>query len=297
MNFIQSARAITKFIFNRQPEQCKYHIVGSYNLVFPHDHPLDTHQKNYKRYNMALGDIASIIYKKYPNITAIDIGANVGDTAALICTHQIIPVLCVEGDNFFINFLEKNAATMGNHVEIARCFVGNEQIHVDQSKIERKYGTASLVNATMQTTTISLTSLKSLSTILQQHPRFSASKLLKIDTDGYDFSIILNSLTVISDLKPIIFFEYDPSMSKQGEIESLAVIKELMRVGYKKFIVYDNFGNYMLAAHDLDCFIDLNAYLRSNIRFKKIVYYFDVCAFHDEDSDLFEALRTLERSV
>jgi hypothetical protein len=74
----------------------KEYQIGNHKILLPLDHLLDKYQANWKRYDTVLGDVARIVFQKYPESTAIDIGANVGDTAALINKYIHVPVLCIE---------------------------------------------------------------------------------------------------------------------------------------------------------------------------------------------------------
>jgi len=64
-----------------------------------------------------------------------------------------------------------------------------------------------------------------------------------------------------------------------------------LNINYKKFIIYDNFGNYLISINTLEQFRELNAYLRSNKKNGIVVYYFDICAFNKEDIDLYEEIK------
>lgn len=277
----------------------KNHQVGAFTLILPNDHNLDTYQSTWRRYDTALGYISQAIFKKYLNSTAIDIGANVGDTAALIRTYnKDVPLLCVEGNPEFIFYLEKNSQQISN-VQIAKCFIGDDDREVDAEKISSQGGTASVLEA-VKTGAKQIIPMQSLATLLQNYPRFQASKLLKVDTDGYDFTIIQSSLEILKTYQPVLFFEYDIFVTPNGGRKSLSTLQALMEIGYERFIIYDNFGNYLLSltAADGDRFHDLNAYLRSNHQKsgRAVVYYFDICAFSQQDIDLFEQIRRQELS-
>ncbi|MEY3402197.1 MAG: hypothetical protein RLZZ86_1812, partial [Cyanobacteriota bacterium] len=103
----------------------KQYKVARHNLFFPHNHKLEQYQNTWKLYDRILGIIAKYVFVKYPDTTAIDIGANVGDTAALIQEFQPIPTLCIEGNPEYFSFLERNAQIIGN-IEIAYCFIGKD---------------------------------------------------------------------------------------------------------------------------------------------------------------------------
>ncbi len=274
----------------------KRYKIGHYSILFPIDHPLDRYQATWQRYDTALGYIAQAVFDKYPQSSAIDIGANVGDSAALIRSGREVPVLCVEGSPEFVECLKNNALQIGD-IEIDECFVGTDGETINFDQTLNHGGTASIVNALTSEKGESVT-MKSLKTIIQHHPRFKDSKLLKIDTDGFDFSIIKASADILSRSRPVLYFEYDLAFKTNAEAEAMDAIKTLLTIGYEHFLVYDNFGNYLvsLSKQDYERFVDLNAYLISNRRRSgtPAVYYFDVCAFTNDDSDLFENLRKRE---
>ncbi len=277
----------------------KEYKVGRHQLLFPDDHQLDQYQARWHRYDTVLGYIAQAIFHKYPQASAIDIGANVGDTSALIQAYQDVPVLCIEGNPEFLEFLYHNASIIGN-MEIEESFVGADGGIVNFEQMDSHDGTASIINA-INSDGLFLTELKSLAKILQEHPAFQTAKLVKIDTDGFDFSIIQNSISVLSTLKPVLYFEYDVFFTPDARDESLKTLNVLIDGGYKNFILYDNYGNYLLSLsnQDYDKFLDLNAYLFSN-RFAggiTTVYYLDICAFTEADTDLFEKIRQMERQL
>ena len=75
-------------------------------------------------------------------------------------------------------------------------------------------------------------------------------------------------------------------------------MENLFKIGYSYFLVYDNFGNYLmhLTEKDIEKFVDLNAYLNCNQHnsTKPTVFSFDVYAFPVVDFDLFSAVRDIE---
>ncbi|MFM5943898.1 MAG: FkbM family methyltransferase, partial [Dolichospermum sp.] len=138
---------------------------------------------------------------------AIDIGANVGDTAALIQEFQPIPTLCIEGNPEYFSFLERNAQIIGN-IEIAYCFIGEDGETVDLKKIVSQNGTTSINNA-LGKSGENISIMQSLGSVIEEFSSFKNSKILKIDTDGLDLEIIRMSQDVIGNLKPVVYFEYD----------------------------------------------------------------------------------------
>lgn len=274
----------------------KEYTIGRYQILLPSDHLLEHYQSTWLRYDKALGYIAQAIFQKYPESSAIDIGANIGDSAALIRQYLDVPVLCIEGNPEFVEYLYQNSVRIGE-IEIAEYFVGADGKSVNLEQLFSSGGTASIVEAIAFEGKCSVPT-KSLGSILNEHPRFQDAKLLKIDTDGFDFFIIQTSIELISQLHPVLYFEYDINFRENGEMEGLEAVQTLVNIGYEYFMIYDNFGNYLmsLSQQEYDRFLDLTAYLLSNRRRSgtPVVYYFDICAFTNDDIDLFEDLRQME---
>lgn len=150
-------------------------------------------------------------------------------------------------------------------------------------------GTASIVDAITVEESAAIQT-KSLTSIIANYPQFQNSQLLKIDTDGFDFFIIKSSIDIISQLSPVLYFEYDITFEANGESAGLETIQSLFEIGYEYFIVYDNYGNYLisLSNDEYDRFLDLTTYLASNRKRSgtPVVYYFDICAFTEKDKIL-----------
>jgi FkbM family methyltransferase len=270
----------------------KEYVVGRTTLVLPFDHALDEYQHRWTRYDRALGEIARLIWEKQANFSAIDIGANVGDSAALISAYNDVSILCVEGTREFLPYLFENARRIGSRVTVECAFVGDTSTSQFIHQVDSR-GTAKLVPDKAALLTVPIKSLRS---VIEANPLFGFPRLIKIDTDGNDFDIISNSVETLSQLKPVLFYEYAP-FERPGILkDGIQSLRLLIQSGYRHFVVYDNFGHFLihLGQDDIKKFIDINAYLCSNELFGKAVYYFDICAFAQDDTDIFQALRSRE---
>jgi FkbM family methyltransferase len=283
------ARSLYRRLRRLKPQ---YAEIGPYRVRLPSNSPVLNYRKAFHLYDTALAKISSALNAKYPGLHAIDIGANVGDTAALIRESAEIPVLCIEGDTLLLSILLENAARLGTGVEIEQSFVGPDGMAVDLGLAHDLGNNAHLVGATDAGGQIKLRSLRA---ILADHPNFARSKLLKTDTEGFDFDILRQSLDFLQQVKPAIYFEYDPQLRPEEPRAGLDTVDKLIGVGYSDFIYYDNFGNFLLHADASSpgIFNDLDSYLASNKRHGVAVHFFDICALHREDADLVPAIRSL----
>jgi FkbM family methyltransferase len=269
----------------------RYDMIGPYRVRLPVNSRLLAYKRAFKLQDTPLGEVARVVRSKYPDVHAIDIGANVGDTAALIRKAGNIPVLCIEGDPELLPILKENADVIGPGITIEPSFIGTDGQTVDPGLIVDLGRNASIKAAIKDKGLIKLRSLQS---ILKDHPTFCEAKLLKTDTEGFDFDILRQSLEFIRSSKPVIFFEYDPGFSIAEPKAGLDTISALIDAGYSDFVYYDNYGNFLIhvMASQFSILTDLDNYLASNRAFGIAVYYFDVCAFHRHDADLVVKLRS-----
>lgn len=258
---------------------------------------LDEYQRHYHLYDWALGELSPLLCAKYPDATAIDIGANVGDTAALLCSRQPIPVLCVEGHPQFLPYLRRNVERLPDGIEIAECLIGTRSGAVPVASLATVDGTATLTGATGSAATVGDVPVRTLADVLAAHPRFRRARLLKTDTDGSDFQIVVSALDVLSETRPVLFFEYFPTLRANGAREARETIAALAKAGYHRFLVYDNFGHLMASVRSDfgERFLTLDHYLFSHLYFGRAIYYFDVFAFGPADGDLCSDLESTYR--
>jgi FkbM family methyltransferase len=286
---LRSLRSLYRRLQKPMP---KYLEIGPYKIHLQDNSQLLNYKNGFTLYDTALGRIAATVKAKYPGLHAIDIGANSGDTAALIRETSEIPVLCIEGDPILLPLLIENVAQMGLGIQIEQSFVGEDGAAIDLESAHDLGRSACLVEAIDPCGQVKFRSLQA---ILSDHAEFCASKLLKIDTEGFDFRILKLSIEFIRLTKPVLFFEYAPHFLPEESTVGLETLDALIESGYSDFLYYDNHGNFLLRAEasNRSLFSDLDHYLASNRRHGVAVHYFDICALHQEDADLASMIRSL----
>ena len=249
--------------------------LGKTPLRVPFSHELPFYRRMLPEYSDNLRRITVHVQGKYSNLCVIDIGANVGDSIALIRQSSNAPVLAIEGDGLFFSLLAENKAEL-HDVELFHGFVGAQGD--EASYLERKRGNARLARANSHDPIL----LHSLSEILKSHPRFAKAKLLKIDAEGFDARILSTETNWLRIARPIVFFEYCPAMAGALGFATFSVFEKLQTAGYCAVFVYRNSGTWQayVRIDDSDSLRRLDAELRQNGGFC------DVVAFHEEDIDL-----------
>ncbi len=217
--------------------------IGDFNICLPHEHKLPEYQKAFKNYDKKLRNILESV-SKYQNIqTIIDIGANVGDTAAFLRSYTNSKIICIEGDQVYLKYLSQNSKIIPD-LTIVDAYVGAGD-ETFLGEVTRKGGTAQIIqneNYTEGRVEVKTNSLGNILSNLSINP--SSIQLIKIDTDGYDFKILQSNKELIKQSKPNIYFEYDINFNDNDATDALNLVIFLETLGYI-LVIYDNFGNLM----------------------------------------------------
>ena len=261
--------------------------IASFPLLFPLSHRQPWHVRASPEHSRNLGRIAGHVLEKYPALAVIDIGANVGDTIAILRSAGSFPILSVEGDASYFEVLRLNAAAFAD-VELAQVFVGDADAVV-RGDVVRQDGTARIRPDSASSDQINL---HPLSRVVLKYPRFAGAKLLKTDTDGLDGAILRGARDFLTAARPVLFFEYEPGfLAAQGD-DGLSLFSYLAGLNYRRLMLYDDLGYLMFACRvsDAQILAHMHLYLNSDGR----GHYCDLCAFPEEDTDLFERIRQAE---
>ncbi len=257
-------------------------------ILLPLSHMLPIHRRMFPDYSSNVGRIARHVLAKYPELTFIDMGANVGDTVAVLRSQAHFPVLCIEGNEQFFAILQMNAARLWREVDIERALVAPVAGEI-RGRLVAREGTAYFEQD--ESSGEAFTG-KTLSDVLRLHRRFARSKMIKVDTDGWDSRILRGELELLREVRPVVFFEYAPYFFALCQDDGFQVFESLRAIGFKRLLVYENTGDYLLEAdiENTALLEDLHAlYSR-----KGAERYADMCAFHEEDTDLCETIRRAE---
>jgi FkbM family methyltransferase len=260
--------------------------VGKYSILMPGNNPLVSLYKYQPHTNREIGILAKMILSKYPDASMIDIGANVGDTIAVVHTITEIPVIAVEGDPFSFSFLKKNALQF-NSVSLFNQYLGEKKKTLRVSVDKDGWNNTLLPDSEGE----KILDLKTLDDLLEEQKLFTPHiKLLKTDTEGFDTIILRGSKKLISSNRPVIFFEYNGenmNIIRENGYETLINLKTF---GYLNVHIYDCINNLIMVTSldNKDILQQLDQYSRKK---ESMIKYYDICVFHECDTDLSDLLR------
>jgi FkbM family methyltransferase len=276
-----------KMLAQRGNRCIRYTLSGSEILV-PLAHDLPLIRSTFPQYSANIARLCGYVSKKFPDLHMIDIGANIGDTVAIVREHSRCPILCVEADEYYFSLLTENIQRANLQcVEAVRAFVAT---YTGELKGHLTSGSGSARYVDEQSNVLHAIRL---SRLLEEFPEFQRSKILKIDTDGFDCSILRSELEWLREKRPMIFFEYDPFFFHHHSYDGALIFKDLSEAGYTFAIFYDNVGDYLTSV-DLQCDKRILTDLQNYYVGKGGHQYLDVAVFHDEDRDIADYIRIEE---
>jgi FkbM family methyltransferase len=260
--------------------------IGAGRLWMPLSHDLPVHRSAHPQYSSNLVRVAACVALHSDDFMAIDVGANVGDSLALMRAVGEFPILCIEPEPSYFRCLQANARQF-NNVEVLQLALADRTTEQSAALISYR-GTASVdpgASGSVPVTT--------LDEVMERHPAFAQARLVKIDTDGSDLSVIRGGASFLGKVRPVLFFECDPAFFSWDEFEKTLAL--LSRVGYRTMLFWDNTVDFLtrLTTDDREKLRDLTSYYsgRGSSR------YCDVAVFTDDDEAVSDAIRDAELTL
>ncbi|MBL8315087.1 MAG: FkbM family methyltransferase [Rubrivivax sp.] len=208
-------------------------------------HALPGYQARHPMYDSLPRRLGEFLRTRHGAVVGIDVGANVGDTVAAFIGGAQDRFLAVEPNPKFFRILQSNWADDDRVTIIDTiCSSSSQEGHF---AIRERNGTASIVPSANGTDMAQ----RPLDEIVIAHSTFARCNLIKVDTDGHDFEVLDGAAGVIGRNRPTVLFECD-SFGRRDYIETvLRTLDMFRRSGYRRYLVYDNFG-FLMGCHELD---------------------------------------------
>lgn len=263
----------------------------TFPLCLPKDHMLPFYQQEHPLYDRFLPHLAKYLL---PGEIVIDVGANCGDSLAAMCSNNpYLRYICIEPDPDFFSYLEKNKRT------IEKAF-GTVSIKLFQCLVGRKVKTAQLSGSGGTKTAVAVSELDTqTSSTDNMHNSLDLDaivnnilcdgigniRLIKSDTDGYDYDVINSANSRLNSDKPILFFEaqFSDQNQRDGYVD---MFENLISCEYIQFWIFDNFGNFLMHVNRLENLSHLLDYVgRQHFgKATRTIYYYDILACTDKDT-------------
>lgn len=267
-------------------------LIAGYLMKVNNINPICNWYQKHPQYNSQLGRLAEVIQKKYSNLGIIDVGANIGDTLAIIKSKTDADYICIEGDPTVIQYLQLNAQQFRN-VKIIKSFLG-DRVESAKFKIEKQgWNTTLIPNEEGQSSELEILTLDHVSNMINKIDNF---KLLKIDTEGYDTKIIRGGWSYIENVKPIIYIEYNRKNMDRINENGIEIFEKLNSLGYLDLLIFESQGRFVLSTNlnEKKLITQLDNYIRGK---NSIIPYFDLAIFHKNDIDIANKFVSIEEDI
>jgi FkbM family methyltransferase len=264
--------------------------VGNYSILMPGTNVQLINYQLYPDLNTQLGRLAKHIFHKYPGMTVIDVGANVGDTVAVLKTAVDVPVIAVEGDDISYSYLEKNVPQFSN-VTIIKTFLGEKSAQLNVGLEKSGWNTTVIPVAEGG----KAVSFKSLDDVIAEQSTKASIKLLKVDVEGFDTIVLRGAGNIIREHQPVLFFEYNRQNMIAINEEGLSTILSFKEMGYHRIIFFDHKGALVLSTtmQNEEAITAMHQYISST---KNLLGYYDICIFHEADDAVASAFLKEEQT-
>ncbi len=265
-------------------------------VIVPAEHSLAGILVEFPQYNRPLGLAAEALALLHPNssLGVIDVGANVGETVEIIeqrCPNAF-SYLCVEADQDVAHLCALNYA------DNSRVFVENRYIGENEGltvTLEDDGTANSSVKLAQEDDSGSR--LVRLDTIARSFAEaLGTITLIKVDTEGYDFSVLRSARELLTQYRPAVYFEWYPKLLMDLGEPVWDGFEYLATLGYRSFVFFTGRGDYYCRIESPDRLLLRS--LASVALNDDNVSYFDVFAATEQNvcDELVEAsIRTLER--
>lgn len=266
----------------------KRYAFGKYVLDVPDDHSiLDIHRKD-QLYDRLYGSIVERICSTAPRGVVVDVGANIGDTAAMIATHVSNPIVGVEGSEKFLEYLRRNAQIIGPQLTIFDRFVMPSAVKDRSLSYVAREGTGYLTSTTPERSAVPPEMFVDLAGLLGTCQEYGEEiALFKSDTDGCDGFIVAEAMDYLTCP---LFFECDANDILEGVPSPWPATFDLLDSRGYAVVVFDNAGLPMCAtASNAGTLLrDLSGYITMQRCAGLLkIFYLDVWAFPPGHAHLF----------
>jgi FkbM family methyltransferase len=234
---VATARRRTSwFVRDRFPNHRVVRDVQGVRLVLPWAHRLPDYAGPGSVYGQNLVELARELHQPDRPLRVLDVGANVGDSALQILNAVDAKVLCVEADTFYLDYLHANVDP-DDRVSVVEALLVIDETTAATTAVRSggttRFEEGSESNARAPISTASLR---------RDNPEFSDLRLVKSDTDGYDVALVPAIASTWADSRPVLFFEYDPYLTRIAGYDPLSVWSQLEALGYHHVAVWNHAG-------------------------------------------------------
>lgn len=192
----------------------------------------------FKYYNNPLIESVYQTFKgKNRKINVVDAGAAIGDTVLLLksnCPNMVKCYYCIEGDEEFFSYLQKNMKQFNDVVCIKSILSDEDELANELVRTHAGTASAQGENKVQAISMDHLAIEKGITKI----------DLIKIDVDGYDGKVLAGAVKILERDQPTVIFEWHPKLYEETENSYYTPFELLTSKNYERFIWFNKEGTF-----------------------------------------------------
>jgi FkbM family methyltransferase len=286
-------KKITKSLFrmlgyslvkNIKPDPGEFSVVrvGRFDIRINNQSGLKYCYEHCRDYGAQLSKLTQVLKTHFSDLQVIDVGANQGDSVALIKSGADVPVISIEGDESLTDQFAKNTAQFKN-ITLIKTFLSEDTEELDCEHAH--VGHNLTLTPTQNSSKSRLTKFMNIDMLYANSVLNDHCKLLKIDTEGFDLKIIRGAGDFIRHIKPVILFELNRENLAVTEKDPFSIFHWLLDQSYDTVLFYESDGRFMFSSN-----LDNHTFLRQIYDYADgyhaKIRYLDIVAFHKDDDRL-----------
>ncbi|RMF94510.1 MAG: FkbM family methyltransferase [Candidatus Schekmanbacteria bacterium] len=185
----------------------------------------------------------------------LEIGANIGASFIPIAgRYPNLTFHCIEPIPDFYELLEFNKSSFGcTNVKLYNCAMGD--VAGNEIVIHGQVGTAGALKRYDEHRYVDSFTLP-IVTVDQMFSGYDI-KMIKIDVDGNELSVLQGARKVLTDMDPLLFIEFHLRLMRDLNINPRDFLQLIQNFGYKEMTIWDNFGSYIGTIQSFDELLDI----------------------------------------
>jgi FkbM family methyltransferase len=191
-----------------------------------------------------LATVVNLVLPADEPLVVAEVGSNIGASLAqMIAVRPLARYVCFEPSQRFRGILLRNVAENGwTNVSVEPSLVGSRsetrRLFTNTSTASvasRRYGGHLFLESTEQR-------VVTLDDHFESAPRLD---LIKSDTDGFDFDVLLGARRLLGRLRPALYFEYAPFLARRVGRSEDEILDFLDEAGYRTYLVFAQAGHLL----------------------------------------------------
>lgn len=229
--------AYADFIDRHPILACNY---GDFTLYYPKSSVIGNHMAGGAGWNSNLRTVLTQLFEQ-PSPVIAEVGSNIGASLLqMMLAKPQAKYYCFEPSARFSPFLKKNVKVNGwSNVQVEEVLVSSK---IETKTLFNNASTASVVSADYDSHPFFFGQEVTATTLDHYFGDVERLDMIKVDTDGYDYQVLLGARHLIERLRPVLYFELAGYLLKDAGNTLDELMSYVCDLGYKSYVTFNPEG-------------------------------------------------------